>query len=193
MPTPLALCGYLWIVWWLIWMALAFGTKKTQQRESFGSRLIYIFVAWVAIEIMLAPLRYAPYLRTEIYPNRPWIGPLGIAITILGFGLTFWARTVLGRNWSGNVTIKVDHELIRTGPYRVVRHPIYTGLIVALIGTAMARDQWRGVLAVFLLWTSFTIKRLKEEQFMRQTFGSQYTDYARATGAIFPLLFRRDL
>jgi protein-S-isoprenylcysteine O-methyltransferase Ste14 len=71
-----------------------------------------------------------------------------------------------------------------------VRHPIYTGILVALIGTAIARDQWRGVVAIVLLWVSFTIKRLKEEQFMRQTFGAQYTDYSRSTGAIFPALFR---
>jgi protein-S-isoprenylcysteine O-methyltransferase Ste14 len=187
-----AICGYLWIVWWLTWVALAFGSKKTQQRESIASRLTYILVAWLAMSIMLAPLRYGSWLRTGILSYHPWMGYLGIAITAVGFALTFWARFTLGRNWSGNVTIKVDHELIRTGPYRFVRHPIYTGILTAFIGTALARDQWRGGVALLLLWLSFTIKRLKEEQFMRQTFGAQYVDYSNTTGAIFPTLLSRN-
>jgi len=127
----------------------------------------------------------------DIFAYRPWIGWAGVAITLLGFILTFWARFTLGDNWSSNVTIKVDHELIRTGPYRWVRHPIYTGLIVAMAGTALARDQWRGLPATLLIWLSFTIKRLKEEEFMRQTFGEQYAEYSKTAGAIFPRLLRR--
>jgi len=133
-----------------------------------------------------------PWWYGVIVPYRDSLGCLGIAITALGFALTLWARFVLGSNWSGSVTIKVEHELIRTGPYRWVRHPIYTGMIVALIGTAIARDEWRGVASVALLWLSFTIKRLKEEQFMRQTFGAQYNASAQTTGAIFPALLRRN-
>jgi protein-S-isoprenylcysteine O-methyltransferase Ste14 len=186
------ICGYLWITWWLLWIALAFGSKKTKQREGLVSRLTYILVAWLAMYAMLSTRSLGAWARVEILPYQAWMGPLGIAITALGFALTLWARFTLGRNWSGNVTIKVDHELIRTGPYRIVRHPIYTGIIVALIGTAIARDQWRGVVAVVLLWASFTIKRLKEEQFMRKTFGEQYVDYSRTTGAIFPAVLRRD-
>jgi protein-S-isoprenylcysteine O-methyltransferase Ste14 len=121
-----------------------------------------------------------------------WMGWAGVAITVLGFAITFWARFTLGGNWSSSVTIKVEHELVRSGPYRWVRHPIYTGIIVAMAGTAVARDQWRGVVAVALMWVAFTIKRLKEESFMRQTFGAHYDEYSQATGAIFPLLLRRD-
>jgi protein-S-isoprenylcysteine O-methyltransferase Ste14 len=187
-----AICGYLWIAWWLVWVALAFGSKKTQQRESAASRLAYTLVAWLAMYIMLSARGLGSWLRTDVLPYHAWMGWLGIALTALGFALTFWARAILGRNWSGNVTIKVDHELIRTGPYRYVRHPIYTGIILALIGTAIARDQWRGVVAVPLLWASFTVKRLKEEQFMRQTFGAQYVDYSQTTGAIFPSLPHRN-
>jgi len=183
-----AICGYLWIAWWLFWVALAFGSKRTQQRESVASRLTYTFVAWLAMYIMLSARGLGSWLHTDILPYHASMGYLGFAITALGFALTLWARAILGRNWSANVTIKVDHELIHTGPYRYVRHPIYTGIILALIGTAVARDQWRGVAAVILLWLSFTIKRLKEEQFMSQTFGARYTDYSQTTGAIVPFL-----
>lgn len=129
-----------------------------------------------------------PPLMDTVLPHLPWIGWMGVAITSLGFAVTYWARGILGRNWSAAVTIKEDHELICTGPYRFVRHPIYTGLILAAAGTALSLDQYRGLLAVFVLWISFTIKRRKEEQFMRQQFGAQYIEYANATGAILPNL-----
>lgn len=187
-----AVCGYIWIAWWLIWLACAFRSKKTQQRESIASRLTYTFIAWLGMYILLSARGLPSWLRTDIVPYRSFMGWLGIAVTSLGFALTFWARYVLGRNWSGTVTIKVDHELIRTGPYSLVRHPIYTGIIAALIGTAIARNQWRGGVAVVLLWVSFTIKRLKEEQFMRQRFQAEYVEYSRTTGAIFPQLLRRN-
>ena len=82
--------------------------------------------------------------------------------------------------------------MVRSGPYRWVRHPIYTGLMVAMAGTALARDQWRGLPALVLLWLSFTVKRIKEEKFMRQTFGDRYIEYSKTTGAIFPSLLRRN-
>jgi protein-S-isoprenylcysteine O-methyltransferase Ste14 len=114
-----------------------------------------------------------------------------VVLAALGFALTLWARYVLGSNWSGNVTIKVGHELIRTGPYSFVRHPIYSGIILAAAGTTIALDQTSGLIALALLWLGFNIKRLKEEQFMRQTFGAQYSEYSQTTGAIFPSLMRR--
>jgi protein-S-isoprenylcysteine O-methyltransferase Ste14 len=189
--SALVICGDLWIVWWLSWIALAFGTKKTLQRETFGSRLSYAVFAFAGIWILFFGQHLRGPLMAAVLPDWPWIGWLGVGITLLGFAVTYWARWTLGRNWSSNVTVKVAHELVRTGPYRVVRHPIYTGLMVATGGTAMTLNQCRGVVAFVLVWISFTIKRMKEEEFMRQTFGAQYDEYARTTGAIFPTLLRR--
>jgi protein-S-isoprenylcysteine O-methyltransferase Ste14 len=186
-----SICGYLWIAWWLTWLVWAFQSKKTIQRESVASAISYRLVAMLGIYFLLSAWGFGSWMRTAILPYRAWIGGLGIAITALGFALTFWSRFLLGRNWSGNVTVKAGHELIRTGPYRLVRHPIYTGIIIALAGTAIAQDQWRGIVAVLLLWLSFTIKRLREEQFMQQTFGPQYVEYCETTGAIFPHLRHR--
>ena len=185
--SAFVICGDLWTVWWLSWVALAFRTKKTLQRESFGSRLSYTLFAFAAIWILFFGRHLGGNWGAEVLPDWPWIRWLGIGITVLGFAVTYWARWTLGRNWSSNVTVKVGHELIRTGPYRFVRHPIYTGMMIAFAGTVMALNQWRGVAAWVLLWISFTIKRMKEEEFMRETFGAQYDDYARSTGAIFPL------
>jgi protein-S-isoprenylcysteine O-methyltransferase Ste14 len=184
----MSICGCVWIAWIMIWMIWAFQSKKTQKRESLPSRLSYTIIAWAAGTLLFSPRGLGNWGHATIVPYHAWMDWLAVAITALGFALTLWARAILGGNWSSSVTIKVTHELIRSGPYRWVRHPIYTGLIVAMAGTSIARDQWRGVVAVFLLWIAFTVKRLKEEQFMRQTFGPQYAEYAQTTGAIFPRL-----
>jgi len=165
-------------------------SKQTSRRESLASQISYRVPVVVAFYFVFYPRLFTPWWTSNVLPYRGWFGWLGIAISVLGFGLTFWARAILGANWSGTVTVKVGHELIRTGPYRFVRHPICTGILVAMAGSALVYDQWRGIVTVALLWVSFTIKRLKEEQFMRQTFDAQYVEYSRDTGAIFPVLRR---
>jgi len=186
-----AICGWMFAGWIVVWLLWAFQSKRTQQRESLVSRLSYTLIAWAAMYLMFSAKSLSGWWFISVLPYRGWMGWLGIAITALGFAFTFWARFTLGGNWSGSVTIKVGHELVRSGPYRWVRHPIYTGLIVAMAGTGLALDQWRGVVALVVLWVSFTIKRMREEQFMMQTFGAQYVEYSQSTGAIFPLLLRR--
>jgi len=99
---------------------------------------------------------------------------------------TVWARVHLGGNWSGIVTIKHDHELIANGPYAIVRHPIYTGLLVAFIGSAMARGEWRGVLAVLVAWLALWRKLRVEENWLAERFGQQYEAYRRRVPALVP-------
>ncbi|HTV65965.1 MAG TPA: isoprenylcysteine carboxylmethyltransferase family protein, partial [Bryocella sp.] len=89
---------------------------------------------------------------------------------------------------SGAVTVKVGHELVRTGPYRWVRHPIYSGMVLAMLGTALVRHQVRGVIAVVLSYIGFKIKSRIEEATMSATFGAAYADYSSTTGAILPRL-----
>jgi protein-S-isoprenylcysteine O-methyltransferase Ste14 len=103
-------------------------------------------------------------------------------------GLAFWARVYLGRNWSSAPTIKEHHELIRSGPYRFVRHPIYTGILLAMVGTFLANGKVRGALSVVVVWFAWTVKSRMEEEFMVRTFGAQYEEYRRTTGALFPRL-----
>jgi protein-S-isoprenylcysteine O-methyltransferase Ste14 len=97
-----------------------------------------------------------------------------------------WARVHLGGNWSGIVTIKHGHELIADGPYAIVRHPIYTGLLVAFMGSAMARGDWRGVLVVLIVWWALWRKLRLEERWMVERFGQQYETYRRRVPALVP-------
>ena len=105
---------------------------------------------------------------------------------VVGLVFSVWARVHLGRNWSGVVTVKQGHELIRTGPYAYVRHPIYTGLIAAMVGTAIASGTVRAAIGVLIIAASFVVKLRREEVFMRETFPGEYPRYAAEVPALVP-------
>ncbi len=113
---------------------------------------------------------------------------IAAAVTAAGLLFSVWARAHLGRNWSGSVTIKADHELITTGPYRLARHPIYTGLLLAFAGTALIVAEWRAVLAFVIAFLALWRKLKLEERWMREQFGAAYDDYARRVAALVPFL-----
>ncbi len=186
--TGMTVCVYLWCAWFAIWLLWALRGKRTQQRESAGSRLSYTVLTVAAFWLMFSGDVPREWLRTRLYAINPGIEALGIAITLAGLAFAIWARAYLGTNWSGAVTVKVGHELVRSGPYRWVRHPIYSGMILAMLGTALVRHQVRGVIAVVLLYAGFKIKSKIEEQAMAATFGAEYAEYASTTGAIVPRL-----
>lgn len=186
--SGIAICGYLWGAFFVIWVIWALRTKPTQVREDVGSRLSYAVFTLAAYVMMFSHDVPGGWLRFPILPNSLWMRVLGVAITVGGLGFAIWARAYLGANWSSSVTVKVGHELIRTGPYRWVRHPIYSGMILAMFGTAVERRQIRGAIAFMLLYVGFLIKSRIEERAMKETFGAQYEEYSRSTGQILPKL-----
>ena len=113
---------------------------------------------------------------------------LGAALTFAGIAFAIWARVWMAGNWSSDVTLKRDHELIVDGPYRWVRHPIYTGILLALLGTALAVGEWRGLLAVVLAAAAFWRKLGIEEAVMRRQFGEAYSRYAKRVPALIPFV-----
>jgi len=182
------ICDGLRVAWLVIWLLWALRTKRTQQREGASSRLSYIVLTVAAFWLMFSNDVPRDWLRARLFAPAPWTEWLGVVITAAGLAFSLWARAYLGTNWSGTVTVKVGHELVRTGPYRWVRHPIYSGMILAMLGTAVARHQVRGVVAVALLYAGFKIKSRIEEQAMAATFGTAYAEYMSTTGAIVPRL-----
>ena len=186
--SGMSICGCLWIAFGVLWLVWALRSKPTQMRESLGSRFSHVVATVAAFYAMFSGDVPLGWMHTRVVPRGPWIEALGIALTVAGMAFAIWARAYLGGNWSSNVTVKVGHQLVRTGPYRWVRHPIYSGLILAMMGTALNRRQVRGVVAVILLWVGFTIKSRIEERFMAATFGPEYDEYRRATGAMVPRL-----
>jgi protein-S-isoprenylcysteine O-methyltransferase Ste14 len=179
----------LWIAFLLYWQIKAIHTKTTQRLESAASRILRVFIFGIAIALLSTtriPLRW---LYLQLWPVGFWPFWLGAVVLIAGLLFAIWAREHLGRNWSRSVTIKQDHELIATGPYAVVRHPIYTGILTGFLGTAIAVSQVRGFIAFVLIFLALWIKLRMEEQWMRSQFGETYAAYTRQTAALVPYLF----
>jgi protein-S-isoprenylcysteine O-methyltransferase Ste14 len=180
------ICEFLWVVFLLVWLIWAIRTKPIERREGVSSRLSYVILTVVAFYAMFSGNVPRAWLRVRMFPGNPAAEILGVLLTAAGIAFAIWARAYLGGNWSSSVTVKVGHQLVRSGPYRWVRHPIYSGMILAMIGTAIGRGQVRGVVAVVLLYAGFRIKSLIEERVMLNTFGEEYEAYSRSTGAIIP-------
>jgi protein-S-isoprenylcysteine O-methyltransferase Ste14 len=156
--------------------------------ESRISRLPHLGLLLVAALLLGLPHFPVPVLGARFIPPSAWAFRLGAALTAAGLLFSVWARHHIGSNWSAIVTIKQDHQLITSGPYAMVRHPIYTGLLLALIGSALARGEWRGVLAVLIAFCGLWRKLRLEERWMQERFGTAYNAYSSRVAALIPFL-----
>ncbi len=127
--------------------------------------------------------RFQPFDMRGSCPRCPGAG---LALVVAGIGFAIWARFYLGGNWSSTVTVKHDHTMVRSGPYGIVRHPIYTGLLLAILGTALSTGQVRGFLALVISFWGWKHKSLIEEGFMLEQFGKQYETYRREVKGLVP-------
>jgi protein-S-isoprenylcysteine O-methyltransferase Ste14 len=178
----------LWIGWLVYWIVAARYVKATRWRESRASQLLYRMPLLLAAILLAMPDLLPRLLTKRFLPPGAGSALLGTIAVALGLGLAIWARRHLGRNWSATITLKEGHSFVRTGPYRYLRHPIYAGLLLGLVGTAAAIGEWRGMLAVALALTAFVRKILVEETRMGETF-SEYGEYRRQTAALIPFIF----
>ncbi len=178
----------LWLAWLLYWILAAGNVKANHWRESAGSRARATVPGLLAGLLLARPMSGIPVLNRRFVPPSTLVVTLGAVAVAAGLGFAAWARVHIGRNWSATVTVKEDHALIRTGPYAYVRHPIYTGILAAIAGTALAIGEWRGILALALVLLAFRHKISVEETRMRATF-PEYEDYRRTTAALIPFLF----
>ena len=176
----------LWILFGVYWLVSAFKRKRTKQRENWGQRLRYTLPLLVTFYLLSRPAAHYGWLGVRFVPASDAVGWAGVVLTAAGVAIAFWARWHLGTNWSGVVTLKEGHELIRTGPYRTIRHPIYTGILLALLGTAVNLGEVRGLLALAIAWLSFYIKARREESFLTQEFGPGFAEHRRHTGMFLP-------
>lgn len=175
-----------WLAWACLWLVLSLSVKRSLRREHLGS-LVLTTLPLVLGGLLLAGYRESGgLLDTSVVPRVPAMYWIGIVMTIGGLAFSAWARIYIGRNWSGTVQVKQDHELIRTGPYGFVRHPIYTGMLAAFLGTAVAMDEWRGVLAFGIVLAGLLYRMKLEERWMAETFGGAYADYRKQTKALIP-------
>lgn len=175
-----------WAIWAAGWLLAAFGTKRTQWREPIGTAIWNRAPALLGAIMLLRPQRLPPVLTQRFIPPRTALLLAGMGLTLLGLLFAAWARWYLGRNWSGTVTVKEGHTLIVGGPYRWVRHPIYSGILAALVGTALVIGAAYGFIATALVLAGFIVKLRVEEARMRATFPGAYDGYCRRTARLLP-------
>jgi protein-S-isoprenylcysteine O-methyltransferase Ste14 len=180
----------MWLAWVAYWWILSYRVKATARRESVHSRLSYIVPLALAGVLLFTPSFPIPVLRARFLPLAEWQvwGGVGAVFVVVGLLFTVWARVHLGRNWSGIITLKEDHELITSGPYRIVRHPIYTGLLLAFLGQAIAWGEWRGLVVMPIAVWAFWRKLRLEERWMLEQFGDKYRAYRQRVAALIPFL-----
>ena len=176
-----------------VWAACALASKKTARREAATSRLLHIAIMVAAFALLFPrlPIGYSfPVgpLAWRFVPDTPAIAWTGLALAAAGCAFAIWARLLLGGNWSSSVTVKRDHQLIRRGPYTIVRHPIYSGFLLGMAGTALALGEWRGVAGLALAFIGWSTKSRIEEAFVVAQFGDVYTRYQREVKALIPFV-----
>jgi len=177
-----------WYVFAAYWAITAFRVRPTKTRERSADRLLTVVVVIVAYELLFTRVLRIGVLGLRFVPPQAWIAYAGIAVSCVGTAISIWARYCLGENWSARVTLKEGHQLIRTGPYAFVRHPIYTGMLVATIGTTLVVGEWRAIAAIVLLIAAHSRKALREERLLTREFGDEYSVYRQHTGFMFPRL-----
>jgi protein-S-isoprenylcysteine O-methyltransferase Ste14 len=178
--TWIAVLGY--------WLWAAHSAKTVQQQEPFAKRLWVYWLPLLIAGLLLGPGEWFGHslLREQFVPHTMLVYALGLALAMVGAALAILSRMMLGRNWSATVQLKQEHELITTGPYRLVRHPIYTGLLLLFLGNAVMVGDWRGLLAVAIVLASFWRKLRLEETWLTEHFGESYRLYRANTKALIP-------
>lgn len=182
---PLNVCGWAWLAWALVWAAAALRTERTERREAFARRLEHSGATVLALWLL--------------FTSSPALGPLarrwltaacarwaGTALAVAGLLFAAWARYHMGRYWSGTITLKQGHRLITTGPYAMARHPIYTGFLSAILGTAVAGGRVQGLLGFALAVLVYWRKLRREEALMLERFGAEYEAYRGRVPALLP-------
>jgi len=176
----------LWIALVLYWLVLAFGNKKNRFRQSILSRVVYLAVT-LGVVYAIINIRQ---LRIPLLPTNAATQIMGMILCAAGIAVAAWARHRLGTNWSGIVALKQDHTLVRNGPYRYVRHPIYSGIILAAAGTFLAvLPTLQGVISLLFILVGFRLKSRLEERVLSREFPEEYPRYCSEVKALVPFVY----
>ena len=176
-----------WLAFVGYWYYASYSVKQTAVHETNLSRALHLGLLALGFSLFFLPLGIGP-LGWRVLPDTLAVALAGAALTVLGVGFAIWARAALGQNWSGTITLKAGHQLISNGPYALARHPIYTGVLIALLGTAVAGGELRGLLAVLLVALAYLRKVRLEERYLVQQFGNAYQTYQQEVKTLIPFV-----
>lgn len=178
-----------WIAFLLYWAIASIRAKKTVKHESFKTRAPIVALNLLVYILLFTNVFRAGCLQSTVVPHSPITTALSILLTWSGTAFAFWARHTIGRNWSATVTLKQKHELIANGPYAFVRHPIYTGFLTAILGTAIGIGELGSIIAFVVCVCTYVLKLKVEERLLTSHFGNQYEDYKKNTKALVPFVW----
>jgi len=187
-PLALNIISACWGLFTVIWILAAFATKQTVYQQSRAQRLRYVIPILLGGFLLAKGHRLSDPLSHRLIPHADALAWFGAVLCIAGLAFCIWARFTLGRNWSGLVRLKAGHELITSGPYALVRHPIYTGLLLMFVGTIIVVGHVAGIVALPLVFVSLWIKLRYEEKVMLEKFPDEYAAYQRRVKRLIPFV-----
>jgi len=186
--TPENTIYALWFGWVVSWTAAMLWSGRTEKRGGIVAELFFRVVLYLGVILLLAvPSGQRIYAQTQIWHFGDVINWILVALTAAGLMFTWWARIHLGSLWSDWVTTKAGHHVVETGPYRLVRHPIYSGLILAAFASGIEKGTSLALLGAATMTMAFYTKARREERFLRAELGeNSYATYARKTAMLVP-------
>jgi len=189
-PYPLQIFEWIllgiWGIFWSYWLITAWLNRSpVKRRQPFLFPLLPIIavIIWIFVTTIFPEL-----LFQQMFPDSIVVSIAGTIITIFALGFAIWARPHLGTNWSGQPIIRMDHKLIRTGPYKIVRNPIYTGILIEFVGTAIVIGKFWAIIAILILFIAFFMKIRMEEKFLLEEFGEAYLKYKKEVKSLIPFI-----
>jgi len=180
------LSSKIWFVWCIVWLLMAAWSKPSKRREFPLQRLEHVIPMVIGFLFIYNHNFAWGWLATRIVSQNSVVAVAGLLLTAGGLVFAVWARIALGANWSGTVTIKTGHDLVRRGPYKWIRHPIYTGLLLSMAGTVMLQGEVRSFLGFVLVLLALYRKAKREERFLSEEFGEGFAEHAKHTGMFLP-------
>ncbi len=184
--SPGTVTATLWLVWLAGWWLGALKSARTVKRQSHGSQLRYSIFVWIGAALLFFNAVRGRIFSAALYRPTGIVAWTGVVLVALGLSYAVWARLHLGRMWSARVTLKEEHQIIKTGPYTITRHPIYTGMLLALLGTVLVRDTLGAMIGCAFIATGFVLKLRQEERLLIEHFGDDYRVYRQEVPALIP-------
>jgi protein-S-isoprenylcysteine O-methyltransferase Ste14 len=175
----------LWMLTMTVWLGLASESSEPVEVKRDRRSDVAVWIVSIGWVVLLLPRRNGP----QLIPRIMFIRMIGAALTIIGLVFALWARFYLGSNWSAYITLELDHKLIRTGPYAIVRHPIYAGFMTALIGSVLNFGHMRSFIAAVMVILAWIYKSGLEEAFMKDHFGIEYDQYCHDVKRLLPKIW----
>ena len=180
---------WMWIAFGVYWLIAARRVKAARTTESPIYRVFRLLLLVITFTLLFEKWTAVGFLGRDFFPQTQLLAYIGFASALAGMAIAVWARTSLGHYWSDKIVLKVDHQLVRSGPYARMRHPIYSGVLLGVAGSALVVDEWRGVLAFLLLLTNYTVKAKREDAILAEAFAEDFEEHKKCTGFLLPRLF----